>query len=269
VAEALTGRQSLVDPGAARQQGPAPAHRGRFRLAYAVLAVLVWGAVALLVVVLTRGSDAPTKAWSDWQPTAEVSLDRAGQIAAHVSPLYRLDDGGQLAAVQAHAPVVQQDVPVEAIAVRGGVSGQVISVDGTDDTVFFVLCGLGTNCALKGTPSQKRGVLLRREALELALYTFKYGGADRVVALLPPATLASGQKDVNWAVYFRRSDFAAELSRPLTATLPRHTSVEPRSLSATESQTVERLTTPRSYVTSFTQAPDGGVFLELVPLGNA
>ena len=269
MAEALTGQQSLVDPGAARQQGPAPAHRGRFRLAYLALALVFWAGVAALVVLLVRGGDGPSEAWSRWKPQASASIDRAGEIAEHVAPEYRLAEGGQLVAVQAHPPEVQQDVPVEAVAVRGGISGQDIDVDGTGSSVFYVLCGLGDNCAIKGAPSQERAVLLRREALELALYTFKYGGADTVVALLPPATLASGQKDVNWALYFRRSDFDDALSRPLSQTLPRHDQLTPTALTGREKQTVERLTTPHAYVTSFTQAPDGGVFLELVPLANA
>ena len=55
-------------------------------------------------------------------------------------------------------------------------------------TAVYNLCGLGTSCAIAaGTPSLAGELLLRREALELALYTFRYiHGVDSVVAILPP-----------------------------------------------------------------------------------
>ena len=56
-------------------------------------------------------------------------------------------------------------------------------------TVLYRLCGLGAQCAInKGKPSNERGLLLQREALELALYSFRYlDGVKNVVALMPPS----------------------------------------------------------------------------------
>ena len=57
------------------------------------------------------------------------------------------------------------------------------------NTIAYNLCGIGgKNCAIGvGDAVLDRLLLLRREALELALYTFKYiGGVQNVVAILPP-----------------------------------------------------------------------------------
>jgi len=74
------------------------------------------------------------------------------------------------------------------VAVRpNAASSQVRLLGG--NTVAYNLCGIGgKNCSIgTGAPSTDRLLLLRREALELALYTFKYlGGTDNVLAVLPP-----------------------------------------------------------------------------------
>ncbi len=52
----------------------------------------------------------------------------------------------------------------------------------------YILCGLGANCSIKGgKASTARHALLRREALELALYTFKYVRRHRLGLGLPAA----------------------------------------------------------------------------------
>ena len=59
----------------------------------------------------------------------------------------------------------------------------------TGNTIAYNLCGVGgKDCAIgAGTPSNSRLLLLRREALELALYTFKYiRGTQNVLTILPP-----------------------------------------------------------------------------------
>ena len=58
--------------------------------------------------------------------------------------------------------------------------------------------------------------LLRREALELALYSFRYlDGIESTLVLLPPR--ADGQAAT--AVFVERGDVRAELNRPLDQTL--------------------------------------------------
>ena len=64
------------------------------------------------------------------------------------------------------------------------------------NTIAFNLCGIGSdNCTIgvgKSSSPSLRLLLLKREALELALYTFKYiSNTDNVVAILPPGTTKS------------------------------------------------------------------------------
>ena len=64
--------------------------------------------------------------------------------------------------------------------------GNIEVVDG--NTVIYQLNGLGTNLSINiGEPSIERLKVLQREALELALYTFRYlPDVEGVVTLLPP-----------------------------------------------------------------------------------
>ena len=71
------------------------------------------------------------------------------------------------------------------------------------NTVQYELCGLGKNCSItEGKPTTRAAQLLRREALELALYSFRYfDGIDSTLVLLPPradgneATASSSTKN--------------------------------------------------------------------------
>ena len=79
-----------------------------------------------------------------------------------------------------------------------------------------------------------RLLLLKREALELALYTFKYiSGTQNVVAILPPGytssqnTLTStphakpvATEKVDLALLFLHEEPSPFLSQPVNATLP-------------------------------------------------
>ncbi|HEY6029870.1 MAG TPA: hypothetical protein VIU44_04880 [Gaiellaceae bacterium] len=241
----------------------------RFRFAYVGLALVVGAAVAVLVVVLLQGRPAAGPHWSTWKPPSGSRLDQAAAIAGHVAPEYRLTTGGaELVAVQAHAPEIQ-NVPVEAVVVRGASgSSQDYKITSTKNAVSYVLCGLGTRCAItSGTPTVARARLLRREALELALYTFKYvDGVDAVIALLPPPPKDSS---VNWALFFKKSDFHAELSQPLSRTLPAPLKgkLSPSSVVGnSDQQVVEKLTRPYWYTSQFQQLQDGNAVLVLDPL---
>lgn len=81
------------------------------------------------------------------------------------------------------------------------------------------------SCAIPGTPSADRTALVRREALELALYTFEFTDANGVVVLFPPTYLTpkGGKLDLTKpqksASYFQRKQLASRLSVPLADTL--------------------------------------------------
>jgi hypothetical protein len=93
----------------------------------------------------------------------------------------------------------------------------------------------GRNCTIGvGQPSAARLLLLKREALELALYTFKYiSGVQTVVAVLPPGHTVVGctgicakpqskpvVRPVDLAVAFDRTELGPYLAQPLRTTLP-------------------------------------------------
>ncbi len=119
----------------------------------------------------------------------------------------------------AKAPFVSagtQQVPIHYLAMRGakGATDAIVPVS-SSDSLTYSLCGLGQSCAIAtGKPSVARGLLVRREILELALYTFKYvGGINHVIAFMPPAIGNPPQ----YAIYLQKSDLSAQLKVPLVA----------------------------------------------------
>ena len=249
-------RQELetIVPPLARPRTQNAVYGGRFALAYLLL-VLVFGAVASFFIYLVLQED--SQPWSTFKPQGE-GLAQASQIANHVSPNYRVD-GQQLAVVEAQPPIVENRV-VDAIAIARDrirpVGGGYQSFEPATRTVFYVFCGLGRACALANGTTEEHLAVLQREALELALYTFKYMDQfDAVVALLPPA---AGE---NAAVYLRRRALEKQLDQPLRTTLPGSAPYTVDTL--TDRSTVERLTAHRSFPAYFQPAANGGVMLRL------
>jgi hypothetical protein len=246
-----------------RSRGIRPAHRSRFMFVYLVLAAALGAALAGIVLLVGTGTSSDNRAWSAWAPTKDGQA-RVGQIAAHVSKEYRLTKGGaQLLDVIAKPPAVQ-DVPIKAVAVRNPTSGDADEVSLFDDTnsLMFVLCGGGQACSIsKGKPTVERGRLVRRETLELALYTFKYvGSVNYIVAFMPPKKGDTPQ----YVVYFHRGDFEKELSHPLSETLalkvPLAKAITPR-----EATMIDRLTDRHMFKFSLQQAQQGDAILVLDP----
>ncbi|HEX2015583.1 MAG TPA: hypothetical protein VGN69_02730, partial [Solirubrobacteraceae bacterium] len=130
--------------------------------------------------------------------------------------------------------------------------------------VLYRLCGLGPKCAIdQGKASTQRHLLLRREAVELALYSFRYiSDVNQVVVFLPPR---AGQ-DPSQAVFFRPGDVASELSQPLRDSLaPAAPSVTGVTRSP-DAPLVSRLTATTLYSFSLTQSnQDASVYLVLRP----
>jgi hypothetical protein len=226
---------------------------GRFTLAYLIL-VLVFGGVAALTTYLVVQED--PERWAPFAPKGE-GLARATNIANFVAKDYR-SGNVQVAVVEAQPPVVQ-NTPIGLIAVARDhiqqIGGGFITVERADRSLFYVLCGLGRACALSAETDASQ-TLLRREALELSLYTFKYmDDIDSVVTLLPP------RGEEARAVYLRRGAYENLLERPLNRTLtstPPHTSA-----SITDASTVDRLTEHREFPAYFERIVTGSVMLRL------
>jgi hypothetical protein len=248
------------------------AYRSRFAAFYVLLAIVAGAGVGALLVLVGRGSPAPAAAWSAWEPTGSVER-RSAQIADHVSDQYRLPSGKALVAVTyAGPPTVTgpdgSSFRVPAIAVRPDTTGGRAESDDIDtinaaNTVMYTLCGLGNACSIpEGKPTVERGQLLRREALELALYSFRYlDGIDSTLVLLPPR--ADGQAAT--AVFLQRGDVRSELDRPLDQTLTAPLTPGVGEIQPDEQRVIDRTTRSRIYAYSYLQSQDGSPVMVLTP----
>jgi hypothetical protein len=252
------------------------AYRSRFAGFYVLLAVVAGAGVGALLVLVGRGSPAPAPAWSAWEPAGTVE-QRAAQIAEHVSGEYRLPSGSALVAVTYQGPPVgtldgATPGPVRAIAVRPDTTGG--RADASDITTFdarntvqYELCGLGKNCSItEGKPSDARGQLLRREALELALYSFRYfDGIDSTLVLLPRR--ADGNDAT--AIFLTKNDVRRELGQPLDQTLTAPLTPGVGEIAADEQAMIDRTTKSRLYEYGWLQAQDGTLVMVLAPSPGA
>jgi hypothetical protein len=276
VATDLTGSETAPAPEAApepahpaAQAPPPPAvrpHMLRFGLIYGGLgAVLVLAIVG--VAIFASRSINPGPRWSAWKPSGG-GLGASKQIAEHVAARYHLPGGEQMVDVIAKAPSVSPastvTIPIHYLAVRGtkGQGDQITSVSPTD-SVMYSLCGLGASCAIaKGKASVERGRLVRREIVELALYTFKYvGGVKNVIAFMPPQPGASPK----YVVFLRKDDLEEQLKQPLVTTLAAKVPL-PKTIPAREVRTIDSVTEPRVFSFSLSQAQQGDAILVLAPL---
>jgi len=247
---------------------PEADHTWKFRIAFICLGLILVGALAGLVVAFVNsGSDDTAGGWSEWSPSASGDVPRAQAIADYVSVNYRLADGSQLVTVQAEAPVVQS-IPVDFIAIKSSPDGTTyadanipVFRDANSKGIQYLLCGLGEACSIpQGTPSTARQRLLRREALELALYTFRYvNGRDYVVVFMPPKP---GERPT-YALFFDKSDFTQELRVPLRETLPDPLALSASDIPPVETSVIDRLTNPHFFAFSYSQLQNQQVVLVL------
>lgn len=210
----LPERRDAGGLGATRAPKVHSEHAPRFQfLTGALLAVAV--AAVAGVALLVFGAPGGTKsgpAWSRWKPSAN-GVTGAQQIAARVGPEYR-DGGAQLVDVQTNGLAFKGTQLTVALRQSADQGGNIQVHD--DKGVLYQLCGLGPNCAIdRGKASRRRAFLLKREGLELALYSLHYLGVKQVVVLLPPPP----GRAQTVAMYFRQGDVKNQLDRPLTATL--------------------------------------------------
>jgi hypothetical protein len=276
-------------------------HSSRFRIATAILVGLAVGAlvVAAAVAVDGRSTTNAGPKWSQWAPS-DSGTQGATEIADYLAPFYRISSTDQLAlvtvvnlesqaataAAQAAAANGTTAPPSNAlqIAVRPSLTSSAVSLL-TGNTVAYNLCGFGgKDCSIGvGQASSNRLLLLRREALELALYTFKYiGGTQNVVAILPPghtqvtSTLSkslptsnnsSSSQPIDIAVLFERQELQPLLSQPLSATLPEEVPPTVSEMpSAPEAGLVEQVTARGLFSEQLQQAQDGTRLIVLDPL---
>jgi hypothetical protein len=290
-AEEPTGAPVLpalgVAPSRRRRRRTSP-HSHKFLAATAALVGFAIGALAVAIVLIVssgpRAGSGPK--WSSWSPN-DGGLAGEREIAAAVSPFYRASPASQLVIVTVHNvnsnSTSSGSSQTSQIALRDPNTGSLGELSGT--TALYNLCGLGPGCAIAtGTPSQARLLLLRREALELALYTFKYiGGVDNVVAVLPPGRVgtsgsltpapqsakssASATSTIDMAVLFQRQSLQHYLQAPLRLTLPETLPPTVNEMTnAPEAELVSVLTSQTLFQQSTVQTQDGSSVMVLNPL---
>ncbi|HEX4690488.1 MAG TPA: hypothetical protein VH276_07335 [Solirubrobacteraceae bacterium] len=268
--EALAGATPEAEAPAgasAASAGPSP-FRSRFGFILGgLLGILACAGVAFALLIGTspRGPQGFSLAdhWSNWEPPTADPTQGAVAIAEHIGGDYRFNDGKQLVGVEGQT-LQYQSLPL-AVALR--------SADGSihnygSDGLLFTLRGQGKDGRLIGEkPSKARHALLRREALELALYSFRYlDGITEVVTLLPPAVpsgkAAKKAKPQLQAVYYRPGDLKPQLESPLDQTLDAGR-LAPDKLSSIEKRRIDALTMPNLFLVSYQLAQNQLPYLVL------
>jgi hypothetical protein len=246
---------------------------GRFRWVIVGLFVVAACSLAAAVVLSSSGrrQSAPAAgvAWSSWQPP-NTGLAGAQEIADYLAPYYRATPADQLAVVTV-TNLNNPAAPVQVVLPTNS-TGSVLPLPASS-TIVYNLCGEGSsNCSIGvGKPSSARLLLLRREALELALYTLKYiSGTQFVVATLPPGytEVRSGgkttTKPLDIALAFDRSELSPWLAQPLRSTLPE---ALPPTVSqikkSREAELVSVLTAHGMYSETTASAQDGSTVMTL------
>lgn len=268
-------------------------HAQKFRITLAVLCGIALGAVAIAVAILGHGNNrgAATVAaghWSSWAPSVGGS-NGVTEIADHIAPYYRLSGSQQLDAV---TPISVSQATAAGTTTGSGMT-VVVNTNPSSKTqslsllngktVAYNICGLGPkNCELAGKPSTTRMLLMRREALELALYTFKYiPDSENVLAVLPPGkptasttsssstgSTAAGRR-VTVSVLFVRKELQPWLDVPLGKTLqtyPPEVSELPLWKQSGEAALVDQITANGLFTSQVESQQEGGNLLVLNPL---
>lgn len=255
-------------------------HAQKFLAATAALIGVAAGAVVVAVAVLLSGSKGgPAPAWSSWSPP-DGGLAGEREIAAQIAPFYRATPATQLVVVTVQNTSGSSNSGMQ-LALRDPTTGSLSAISG--NSAVYNLCGLGPNCAIAtGAPSAARLLLLRREALELALYTFRYiNGIDNVVAILPPGHSAgtaqltpkppspgktATSSTVNLAVVFQHQGLQRFLEHPLRDTLPEPLPPTVSQMqSAPEAEIIDVITGQGLFSHQLVQTQDGNSVLVLNP----
>ena len=192
------------------------------------------------------------------------------EIANHVSHEYKLNaKGAQLVAVVPSKPTVTSgttNISIKAIAIRKvpqSNTGIEILTNVSSHSEMYTFCGLGARCSIaSGTATSLRGRLVRREALEVALYTFKFmPSIDSVIAFMPPPP-GSTQSSL---LFLRKENFKQQLSRPLGQTLQLKEPPLPTQPDNVEANTIDQLTLSSIFSYELTALQTGGAALVLDP----
>ena len=260
--QATRPAEAAAPPGA----GSAP-YRGRFGFIWGALAGIAVCALALGgVLAATGGEDGPplAKHWSDWKPDTSRMIPGAQDIAAHVAREYKLDSGDQLAAISSGGIELGGTPLGVAVRPKGG-DLQVLKGAG----VLYLLNGLGADARTSaGKAGKTNERLMMREALELALYSFRYlDDVTMVAIMLPPrsgSTDASADGQQSRTLFFRPGDLLDKLEVPLSRTLAAEPP-RPKGLTKPQALKIDSLTLRNLFLASIQPLDSNLNYLVLAP----
>lgn len=252
---------------AERPPAAPPPYRGRFGFIWGALAGIAVCALVLGGVLAAAGGDSGpplAKNWSSWKPDTSRMLPGAQDIAAHVGREYKLDSGDQLAAVSSGAFELGGTPLGVAVRPKGG-DLQVLKGDG----VLYLLNGLGADAkTAAGKAGRTNERLMMREALELALYSFRYLDDITMVAImLPPrsgSTDASSDGEQSRTLFFRPGDLLDKLEVPLSRTLS-PSPPRPQALTKPQALKIDSLTLRNLFLASIQPLDSNLNYLVLAP----
>jgi hypothetical protein len=252
-------------------------YRRRFGIVYVVLALVTGVAVGALIVEALR-DPAPTettpKGATQFRPSEPGELG-AMQIADAVQRNYRLPNGDELVNVVASRNTLQDGnlgylhVRYQIIRPADGTKDKDTVLVQPDDAIQYSLCGAGRSCAIPGTASADRGILVRRMGLELALRTMKFDpSVDNVTVFLGPIRPPAGVDAV--LMMFRRDVLENAnpglFSQPLSRILPRAGSrIEPGQMPSDVARRVDQLTRSNLYYGVYQLLGGRDALLQLQP----
>ena len=278
--EPVPEEEEAANEPAAAQVPPSP-FRARFGFVTGVLLGCAIAAGVTLLVLLTSGTRTPNdglaRDWSAWHPDTVGTFNGADEIARHVQAAYRNEKNKRLASVTG-GPIAFGQIPLT-VAIPSGDNVEVLNGMG----IQYTLGGSGKDGLLRDSkPSKARHRLLRREALELSLYSFRYlPDVTMVVTLMPPApppeqvrpkpkgkkAAAAAAKDKyphyqQQAIFYRPGDLKPQLQVPLKYTLsPKVPAMD--SLSGEEARRIDSLTLSNLFEYVRQPGQDGRAYLVL------
>jgi hypothetical protein len=249
----------------------------RFGVIYVVLA-LVTGVAVGAVIVEALKDPAPTEAVptssAQYTPSEPGELG-AMQIADQVQRNYRLPDGNELVNVVASRNTLQDGnlgylhVRFQIIRPGDGFKDKDSLLVQPEDAIQYSLCGAGQSCAIPGTASADRGILVRRMGLELALRTMKFDpSVDNVTVFLGPIPPPAGVDAV--VLMYRRNVLESQnpgiLSQSIGRTLPGSgRRIEPGLMPADVARRVDQLTRSNLYYGVYQLIGGRDALLQLQP----
>jgi hypothetical protein len=263
-------------PVALASEGESSGHERRFGIAYLVLGILAGLAIAAAIAFDRGGGDVASiglpSAWSSFVPQGATPFERRLNIAAWIGPRYVDDAGHQVVQIEpSHPYQVALDgsrVPIEFMVVNHlGTDGLPTQfreyLEGAQNLAVYNFCGPGASCSIATAAyTQDLDRLVRREALEVAMYTFAYSDVAQTVLIHLPSVTGQPAGDV---LLFRRTDLTAQLAGPVDGTLAPTPPTAGALATSDEGKVVDSLTTAALYGYKVEQLPDGNAAVALSP----